>query len=90
MPLPDAKIICKDDQLFMIELNGQQIPAGTYPAIHRTVAATKDFKRVIPKLLVVVVHINGHPVWALIDSGSLSELVKPIIVQLVVQGSRSN
>ncbi|KAG2061438.1 hypothetical protein BDR06DRAFT_978924 [Suillus hirtellus] len=58
-----------------------------------------------PKPIVVTVHINGHPARALIDSGSLLdfmsvtladqlkipriELVKPIIVQLAVQGSRS-
>ncbi|KAG2098445.1 uncharacterized protein F5147DRAFT_777687 [Suillus discolor] len=59
-PPPDAKIMCKDTHLFVVELNGQQIPAGTYPAIHRTAAVAKDFKRVIPKPLVVTIHINGQ------------------------------
>jgi hypothetical protein len=104
-PPPDAKVMCRDAHLFVIELNGQQIPPGTYPALHRTSATAKDFKRVIPKLLVVDVQINGHLAKALIDSGSLSdfmsvtladqlkiqriELAKPIVVQLAVQGSRS-
>lgn len=53
----------------------------------------------------VIVHINGKPAHALIDSGSLSEfmsvtlaeqlkvprteLTKPVVVQLAVQVSRS-
>ncbi|KAG2045859.1 hypothetical protein BDR06DRAFT_900090 [Suillus hirtellus] len=104
-PPPDVKVMCKNVHLFVLELNGQQIPAGTYPALHRTAAVAKDFKWVIPKPLVVMVHINGHPARALIDSGSLSdfmsvtladqlkipriELAKPIVVQLAVQGSHS-
>jgi hypothetical protein len=104
-PPTDAKVMCQDKHLFVVELNGQQIPPGTYPALHQTSATTKDFKRIIPKPLVVTVHINGHPAQALIDSGLLSdfmsvmladqlkilhiELAKPIVVQLAVQGSRS-
>ncbi|KAI0362834.1 hypothetical protein BV20DRAFT_902769, partial [Pilatotrama ljubarskyi] len=65
----------------------------------------KDFKRLIPEPAVVVVHINGQPARALIDSGSLSdfmsakfahqiavdvfELTKPLPVHLAVQGSRA-
>ena len=64
-----------------------------------------DTSHLVPHPLVVVVHINGHPTCALIDSGSLgdfilstltqqlalkkSELVSPIPIQLAVQGSRS-
>lgn len=59
----------------------------------------------IPKPVVVVVEVNGHPARALIDIGSLAdfmsatlaeqldvthiELAKPLTVQLAVQGSRS-
>jgi hypothetical protein len=59
----------------------------------------------IPRPLVIVVNINGHPARALVDSGSLSdfisntlvqqlslpkeELVKLLQVQMAVQGSRS-
>jgi len=105
IPLPDAKFMYSDTHLFVIELNGQQIPAGTYPALQRGAAVTRDFKRLIPKPVVIVVHINGKPARVLLDSGSLSdfmsvtlvdqlrlplnELEKPIVVQLVVQGSRS-
>jgi len=103
MPPADVLVMSWDSHLFMVELNGQQIPADTYPALHWTAAVTKDFKQVIPKPLVVVVHINGHPARVLIDSGSLSgfmsvtladqlkiphiELAKPIVMQLAVQGS---
>ena len=79
--------------------------ADTYPALQRNSAVAKDFKRVIPKPVVVVVQINGHPARALIDSGSLAdfmsttlaeqldvpriELTKLLTVQLAAQGSRS-
>ena len=59
----------------------------------------------IPKPVVVVVEVNGHPARALIDTGSLADfmsatlaeqldvtrikLAKPLTVQLAVQGSRS-
>ncbi|KIK51833.1 hypothetical protein GYMLUDRAFT_109337, partial [Collybiopsis luxurians FD-317 M1] len=88
-----------------LELNGIQVPKGTYPAIQRNAASTKDFSRLIPKPLVIVVKINGHPARALVDTGSLGdfisttfadqinlrkiELTKPIPLQLAVQGSRS-
>jgi hypothetical protein len=104
-PPPNAKFAYDKSHLFVVELNGQQIPAGTYPALQRGSAVTKDFKRVIPKPVVVTVSMNGRPARALIDSGSLSdfmsvtladqlkvnkvELTKPIVVQLTVQGSRS-
>ena len=102
-PLPDAKFMYSDTHLFVIELNGQQIPAGTYPALQWGAAVTRDFKRLIPKPVVVVVHINGKPARVPLDLGSLSdfmsvtlvdqlrlpltELEKPIVVQLAVQGN---
>ena len=88
-----------------MELNGVQVPKGTYVAIQHNAAVAKDFKHLIPKPVVVVVEINGHPTWALIDTGLLAnfmsvnlaeqldvpriELAKPLTVQLAVQGSRS-
>ena len=60
----------------------------------------------VPKLLVIVVQIKGHPAHALVDSGLLGdfmsstiaqqlgikkkELVSPVPVQLAVQVSRSH
>jgi len=54
--------------------------------------------------VVVVVHLNGHPTWALIDTGSLANFMsstladqlkvkkipldKPLTIQLAIQGSR--
>lgn len=62
-------------------------------------------ERLVAKPLVVVVTVNGHPVRALVDSGSLGDLIstavadqlalqreelaEPITLQLAVQGSRS-
>jgi hypothetical protein len=89
----------------IIGLHGQQVEAGTYPAIQRNSSAVKDAKRFIPKPVVIVVQINGHPCRALVDSGSLGdfisstlaeqlrvqriELATPVGVQLAVQGSRT-
>ena len=89
----------------VIEINGVQVPSGTYPALQRNLSTTRDFKWLIPKPVVVVVEINGHPARALIDTGLLAdfmsanlaeqlnipciELAKPLTIQLAVQGSRS-
>ena len=88
-----------------ISLAGVQIPQGTIAALQRNASIPKDFTRVVPKPIVVVVWINGQPVHALLDSGSLGdfvstsiadqlklskvELLKPLALQLAVQGSRS-
>lgn len=101
----DAKFLYNESYLFVLELNRQQIPAGTYLALQQGAAVTKDFKQMIPKPVVVVVNVNGRPACALIDSGSLSYfmsvtlaeqlkvpkavLTKLLVVQLAVQGSRS-
>ncbi|KAJ3474471.1 hypothetical protein NLI96_g12441 [Meripilus lineatus] len=66
---------------------------------------TKDLTRKIPKTLVVTVNINGKPVKALLDSGSMADFVsttivdqlkldkeilaKQLPVQLAVHGSRT-
>ncbi|KAJ8507317.1 hypothetical protein ONZ45_g10305 [Pleurotus djamor] len=89
----------------VIEVNGQQVQRGTYPTLQRNSSAAKDASRAVPKPIVVNVKINGHPVRALIDSGSLgdfistsivdqlglktAELSTPLVLQMAVQGSRS-
>ncbi|KAG2152977.1 uncharacterized protein EDB93DRAFT_1102748 [Suillus bovinus] len=92
-------------QYRLVELNGQQVALGKYPAIQRNAAVTRDFRRLIPKPVVVMAHINGCPIRVLIDTGSLADfmsstladqlkikhiqLEKPLTIQLAVQGSRS-
>ena len=94
-----------EDHVQFLELNGQQVEAGTYPAVQRNSAYTRDPSRKIPKPLVIHVMINGHRARALVDSGSLGDfmsstlaeqlklkkkqLTTPLPVQLAVQGSRS-
>ncbi|KAJ3556748.1 hypothetical protein NP233_g11909 [Leucocoprinus birnbaumii] len=89
-----------------LEAYGQQIEAGTYPSIQRNSTIPRDISRVIPRPIVVVVKIKGHPCRALIDTGSMGdfisstiaqqlnvpkvELSKAITVQMACQGSRSN
>ncbi|KAJ3476428.1 hypothetical protein NLI96_g11162 [Meripilus lineatus] len=91
-----------DDEDLIIQLNAVE---PTYSALHRTAAVTRDFRRLIPEPIVVVVDVNGQPAQALLDSGLLTdfisakfvhqlkammfELEKPVLVQLAVQGSRA-
>ncbi|KIN96997.1 hypothetical protein M404DRAFT_32735 [Pisolithus tinctorius Marx 270] len=86
-------------------VKGANVCTDDRTTLQRNASITKDFTRKIPKPLVVVVHINGHPVRALIDTGSLADfmsvtlaeqlqvkrvpLEKPLTIQLAVQGSRS-
>ena len=74
-------------------------------AIERNAAKTMDFKRHLPKLIVIEVRVNEQPVRALIDTGSMADfisttvadqlrlktdvLAKPLPLQLAVHGSRS-
>ncbi|THG93309.1 hypothetical protein EW026_g7893 [Hermanssonia centrifuga] len=44
-------------------------------AIQRNAASVKDFKRLIPDSIVVIVNINGQPARALIDSGSMADFL---------------
>ncbi|KAG2339119.1 hypothetical protein BDR05DRAFT_1003662 [Suillus weaverae] len=71
--------------------------------LHRNAAHPKSSCRILPKALVVVIHINDHPCHALLDSGSLTDFLsttivdqlklkidlldKPIPLQLAVSGS---
>ena len=74
-------------------------------AIERTALRVKDRTRKLPELIVVTVHINGEPIRALLDTGSMADFLsttivdqlklprevyeKPLSVQLAVHGSRS-
>jgi hypothetical protein len=99
--------MCMEDQdlISELELNRVQVPRGSYAALQRNAAVPKDFTRTVPKPVVIVVHVNGHPARALLDSGSLGDFMstsladqlkvqkvmlwKPLSLQLAVQGSRS-
>ncbi|KAF8220956.1 hypothetical protein L208DRAFT_1536593, partial [Tricholoma matsutake] len=88
-----------------LELNGVQIPQDQLPTIERNAAVTRDAACVVPKPVIVVTRINGWSICALVDSGSLGNFmsmtladqlcvkrinwVKPLPLQLAVQGSRS-
>lgn len=77
----------------------------TISHLQRNAGTPRDFRRMIPEPIVVVVQINEHPARALLDSGSLAdfmsaklahqlgvstfELEKPLPVHLAVQGSRA-
>ncbi|CAL1706346.1 unnamed protein product [Somion occarium] len=95
--------------LHAIEANAVNVPNRSWPeslpALQRNAATPRNFRRVIPEPIVIVVNINGHPACALLDSGSLSdfmssklthqlgvktfELEKPLPMHLAVQGSHA-
>jgi len=74
-------------------------------AIERTTLRIKDKTRRLPETIVVEIKINGQPMRALLDSGSMADFIstkvvdqlklpkeiypKPLPVQLAVHGSRS-
>jgi hypothetical protein len=64
------------DYFNVIELNRQQVKAGTYPALQQNSAKVKDPAWKVPKLLIIVVQVNGHPACALVDSGSLGDFIQ--------------
>ncbi|KAI0077519.1 hypothetical protein K474DRAFT_1750949, partial [Panus rudis PR-1116 ss-1] len=88
-----------------VTLMNVNIPHDTIPAIQRNAGTPRDFRRMIPEPVIVVVLINGQPARALLDTGSLAdfmsaklaqqlklpivELAKPLPVHLAVQGSRA-
>ncbi|KAJ3487529.1 hypothetical protein NLI96_g3480 [Meripilus lineatus] len=80
-------------------------PDNTVNALERNAMRTRDLNRKIPKTIVITIHINGKPIRALVDSGSMADflsttivdqlqlkreiLIKPLPVQLAVHGSRT-
>jgi len=55
--------------------------SSRFSAIQRNMAVTQDFKRTIPKPIVVIVHVNGQPARALIDTGSLANFISLTLVE---------
>ncbi|KAJ7674411.1 hypothetical protein B0H17DRAFT_852020, partial [Mycena rosella] len=90
---------------FVLHCGVAQIPTDGVKGFSRTVSMPRVTNRVVARPLVIVVRINGEPIRALVDSGSLGDLIlssvadqlrlnreeldDPITLQLAVQGSRS-
>ena len=88
-----------------LELGGIQVDRNKFPSLQRNSAQIKSTSRILLKPIVVKVEVNGHPVRALLDSGSLGDFVSstlvdqlsiarealdsPLSLHLAVQGSRS-
>ncbi len=108
MFVDDLYALCdmrKDCELPYTEICGVQVDRNKYVALQRNAAAPKGRLCTVPKPIVITVHINGHPIRVLIDSGLLGdfissniadqlnlkreELSMPLTLQLAVQGSRS-
>jgi Retroviral aspartyl protease len=87
-----------------LELDGVQVDRSKYPSLQRNSAQIKGNGRLLPEPVVLKIKINGHPVRALLDSGSLGDFVtstlvdqlsvtrealeSPLALHLAVQGSR--
>ncbi|KAF9232031.1 hypothetical protein BU15DRAFT_55479, partial [Melanogaster broomeanus] len=41
MPLPDVRVVESGTHLFIVELNGQQVAPGRYPALQRNAGVTR-------------------------------------------------
>ena len=95
-----------DDMGAVLTLSGIQVDRNKYATIQRNAARVKGVdERFLPKSVVIRVVVNGSPLRALVDSGSLGDFVsstvvdqlklkrtvldKPLGLQLAVQGSRS-
>ena len=88
-----------------LELGGIQVDRNKFPSLQQNLAQIKSTSRILPKPIVVKVEVNGHPVRALLDSGSLGDFVSstlvdqlsiarealdsPLSLHLAIQGSRS-
>ncbi|KAF8222009.1 hypothetical protein L208DRAFT_1526273, partial [Tricholoma matsutake] len=99
------EVAIADNRLLALHISGIQVPRGTYTGLQQNAATLKDFAHLVPKPIVIVVQINGHPAQELLDSGLLGdfmstaladqlkvkkvELQKPLLLQLAVQGSHS-
>ena len=58
-----------------IELFAQQVVVDAYPAAQQNSPWVHDGTCKIPKLLVMIVSINGHPTCLSVDSGSLGDFI---------------
>ena len=67
--------------LTFLEVNGVRIQRGTHSSIQRTAAQVRDPKRKVPKPILIVAKINGHPCKALLDSGFTGDFVSPAMAQ---------
>ncbi|KAG5329662.1 hypothetical protein C0989_009430, partial [Termitomyces sp. Mn162] len=61
LPEVESLDVGESDEVHILELCGQQVERGTYPAIQRNNARIKNVSRKVPKLLVVVIKLDGHP-----------------------------
>ncbi|KAG6905014.1 hypothetical protein DXG01_005614, partial [Tephrocybe rancida] len=96
-----------DLQLNSVKYKGKkkEPEQGTYPAVEHNTSILKDPSHFIPEPIVVMVHLNGKPICALLDSSLLGDFVSttivtqlglsktdlttPLNVQMATQGSRS-
>ena len=71
----------ESDTADAIELYHARITPSRFSAIQRNAAVMRDFKHTIPKPIIIVAHVNGQPMQALIDTGSLADFMSLTLVE---------
>ena len=71
----------QDDPYTTLLMNGVQVARDKYTNFQRNAAHIKgDNECLLPKPIVIQVEINGVPVHALVDSGSLGDFISSTVV----------
>ena len=69
---------------YHLEVSSVKFQEATTTHLQRNAASTRDFTRLVPKPLVVVVKVNGHAARALLDSGSLGDFISTSLTDQLV------
>ena len=96
---------CEMTDAEVLELGGVQVDRNKYPSLQQNSANIKGHSRILFKPVVVKLEVNGQPLHALLDSGSLGDFISstlvdqlsikremldtPLSLHLAMQGSRS-
>jgi hypothetical protein len=97
--------LCNNNVTSFVDLAGVQVDCNKYHHLQRNAASVKGDTQILPKPIVIQVQVNGHPAWALVNSGSLGDFMSSTLadqlrvkrktldtllrLQLAVQGSQS-
>lgn len=102
---PAVQVAPNDQNGVALMVTQTVLQADRYKELERNSAKRKDLARHVPEPVTIVAQIEGRPVRALLDSGSLGdfmsssladqlqvrkmELTRPLNIQLAVQGSKT-
>ena len=80
----DAQVQCNATSVKNHQMSKATSHLKTYPqlmnTLERNASKPKDFNQIVPKAFIVECQINGKPMKALLDSGSLSDFISTVTV----------